>query len=61
LVDEFLVYVAPSVLGDPARGMFDFAPPLASLAARVPLAWHSVDRLGDDLRLILRVVRAANP
>jgi diaminohydroxyphosphoribosylaminopyrimidine deaminase/5-amino-6-(5-phosphoribosylamino)uracil reductase len=59
LIDEILLYVAPSVLGDPARGMFDFVPPLSSLASRVPLAWHAVDRVGADLRLMLRVVRSA--
>jgi diaminohydroxyphosphoribosylaminopyrimidine deaminase/5-amino-6-(5-phosphoribosylamino)uracil reductase len=58
LIDELLLYVAPSVLGDPARGMFDFAPPLASLSERVPLTWHAIDRIGSDLRLILRTGRA---
>ena len=56
-VDELLLYVAPSALGDPARGMFELDTPLTSLTARVPLAWHTIDRVGADLRLIARVVR----
>ena len=55
LIDEVLHYVAPSVLGDPARGMFELAAPLSSLDDRVALDWHSVDRVGTDLRLIARI------
>jgi diaminohydroxyphosphoribosylaminopyrimidine deaminase/5-amino-6-(5-phosphoribosylamino)uracil reductase len=57
LIDELLVYYAPSVLGDPARGMFELTAPLTSLSARVPLEWHAIDRVGADLRVIARVVR----
>jgi len=57
LVDEVLHYVAPSVLGDPARGMAEWAAARTTLDARVPLSWHAVERVGDDLRLIARVVR----
>ena len=57
LVDELVIYVAGTVIGDPARGMFEFGTPLASLDARVALAWMSVDRFGDDLRLVARIVR----
>ena len=51
-VDELLVYLAPSLLGD-AAGMFDL-PPLADLNMRQRLYFHSVDRVGDDLRLLAR-------
>src|SRR5207237_2702847 len=57
LIDELLVYFAPSVFGDPARGMFELTAPLTSLSARVPLEWHAIDRVGADLRVIARVVR----
>jgi diaminohydroxyphosphoribosylaminopyrimidine deaminase/5-amino-6-(5-phosphoribosylamino)uracil reductase len=60
LVDEIILYVAPSVLGDPARGTFERAVPLSSLAARVPLQWHAIDRIGADLRVITRIVRSAS-
>ena len=59
LVDELVVYLAPAVIGDPARGMFECAAPLDSLAARVNLDWMSVDRLGADLRIVARVRRSA--
>jgi len=55
LIDELVVYLAPAVLGDPARGMFQYAEPLASLAQRVELSWHSIDRVGEDLRIVARV------
>jgi diaminohydroxyphosphoribosylaminopyrimidine deaminase/5-amino-6-(5-phosphoribosylamino)uracil reductase len=58
LVDELLLYFAPSLLGDPARGMFNRAGPLRSLAARTLLAWHGVERCGGDLRVLARVLPA---
>lgn len=54
LVDEVLLYMAPAALGDPARGMFERAAPLAALAQRTEFAWHDVQRVGDDLRLVAR-------
>jgi diaminohydroxyphosphoribosylaminopyrimidine deaminase/5-amino-6-(5-phosphoribosylamino)uracil reductase len=57
LVDEFLVYVAPSLLGDPARGVATFADGLESLDRRVRLDFTSVERLGADLRILARVRR----
>ncbi len=52
-VDEFLVYLNPSFLGDGAQGMLDL-PAFASLQDRVRLRIVSLDRLGDDLRLVAR-------
>lgn len=59
LVDELLVYFAPCLLGEPARGMFALPAPLAKLAARVPLAIRSVERIGEDWRLLARIGSAA--
>jgi diaminohydroxyphosphoribosylaminopyrimidine deaminase/5-amino-6-(5-phosphoribosylamino)uracil reductase len=59
LVDELVVYLAPAVIGDPARGMFESPEPLGSLAARVNLDWTSVDRIGADLRIVARVRKLA--
>ncbi len=61
LIDELVIYVAGAVIGDPARGMFEFETPLASLDARVALEWTSVERIGDDLRVVARIVRASLP
>ena len=58
LIDEFVVYVAPSLLGEPARGMVERPAPLTELAARVGLTFRSVDRIGDDLRIVARVTGA---
>ena len=54
LLDELLLYLAPSIVGDPARGMFERASPLAALSQRTSLVWHSVERTGADLRLLAR-------
>jgi diaminohydroxyphosphoribosylaminopyrimidine deaminase / 5-amino-6-(5-phosphoribosylamino)uracil reductase len=54
LIDEFLLYVAPTVLGQ-GRGLWHWGP-LTSLDQARALAWHSVDRVGADLRLRLRPV-----
>lgn len=52
-VDEFLLYLNPSFLGDDAQGMLDLAAPTV-LDERLKLRVLSLDRLGDDLRLIAR-------
>lgn len=53
LVDEVLIYLAPKLLGE-GREMAAFGP-LAALADAVPLTWHSIERVGDDLRIVARV------
>jgi diaminohydroxyphosphoribosylaminopyrimidine deaminase/5-amino-6-(5-phosphoribosylamino)uracil reductase len=52
-VDEFLVYLNASFLGDSAQGMLDLAP-LASLEARLRLRIVSLHTFGDDLRILAR-------
>ena len=52
-VDEYLVYLNPSFLGDAAQGMLDL-PAVASLEARTNLKILSLDRVGDDLRILAR-------
>ena len=58
LIDELLLYYAAALIGDPARGMFESGAPLASLDDRVRLEWTSVERIGDDLRIVARVLTA---
>jgi diaminohydroxyphosphoribosylaminopyrimidine deaminase/5-amino-6-(5-phosphoribosylamino)uracil reductase len=53
-VDELLIYQSPSVLGDSAQGMFDL-PPVAALDERVRLTIRSIDRIGEDLRILARL------
>lgn len=57
LVDEILVYLAPSILGDGARGMFALPAPLMRLADRTPLNIVGVDPVGADWRILARVAR----
>jgi diaminohydroxyphosphoribosylaminopyrimidine deaminase / 5-amino-6-(5-phosphoribosylamino)uracil reductase len=52
LVDECLLYLAPTLLGQGA-GLSSFGP-LATLAEGLALRYVSVDRVGDDLRIVAR-------
>ncbi len=53
LVDELLLYLAPCLVGDAARGMFDL-PALQSLAGKRSLLIRDLRSLGPDLRLLAR-------
>jgi diaminohydroxyphosphoribosylaminopyrimidine deaminase/5-amino-6-(5-phosphoribosylamino)uracil reductase len=55
VVDEIVAYVAPSMLGEPARGIAQFRVPRA-LRDRIALAFTSVERIGDDLRIVASVM-----
>ncbi len=52
LVDEFLIYQAPKILG-PGLGMASFGP-LEHLDDALALRFTHIERVGDDLRLIAR-------
>jgi diaminohydroxyphosphoribosylaminopyrimidine deaminase/5-amino-6-(5-phosphoribosylamino)uracil reductase len=52
LVDEFLVYLAPKLLGL-GHGMLNFGP-LTQLVDGIDLSFESVEKLGPDLRLLAR-------
>lgn len=53
LVDECLLYLAPTLLGQ-GSGVAHFGP-LARLSDGIALAFHTVDRVGHDLRIVARV------
>ncbi len=53
LIDEFVFYVAPQLLGDNARGLFH-APGFRKLADRVELAIEDIRAVGSDWRIIAR-------
>ncbi len=53
LVDELLLYLAPCLIGDAARGMFNL-PALDSLDGKRRLAIRDVRMVGPDLRLLAR-------
>ena len=52
LVDELIVYMAPNLMGDAARGLVRL-PGLELLAERVGLQFRDVRRVGEDLRVVL--------
>lgn len=56
LVDELIVYLAPTLLGSQARPMFGL--PLQYMAEQVRFEWLDVAHMGDDLRVRLKPVCA---
>ena len=56
VVDELVVYLAPSLIGESGRGMFNL-PELTDLAGRLQLEVRDVRQIGEDLRIVARFVR----
>lgn len=54
LVDELVLYLAPQLLGDMARGMAGLGE-LTGLEQRVNLEWDDVRHVGRDLRIVARI------
>jgi diaminohydroxyphosphoribosylaminopyrimidine deaminase/5-amino-6-(5-phosphoribosylamino)uracil reductase len=54
LVDELLLYLAPCLIGDAARGMFDW-PELGSLDGKQRLSISDLRLVGGDLRVLARI------
>ena len=52
LVDEYLLYIAPKLLGV-GLDIASFGP-LTDLESAVALHFHQIDRIGDDLRVLAR-------
>jgi diaminohydroxyphosphoribosylaminopyrimidine deaminase/5-amino-6-(5-phosphoribosylamino)uracil reductase len=52
LVDEYIIYYAPVLLGSAARGMFDFR--LQQMSERIELEVVEQMRLGDDMKIRAR-------
>ena len=56
VVDDLLVYIAPTLLGSDARGWFDDLN-LTALDQKVSLMFQDVRMVGTNLRLIARLVK----
>lgn len=56
LVDEIVLYVAPTLLGATAQPSFALPQPLRALAERARFSFRDVRMVGPDLRLTLRPV-----
>lgn len=57
VVDELIVYAAPHLMGDQARGLVHL-PGIERLADRVPLRLEDMRAFGDDLRLSYRMLKS---
>ncbi|MCB1735458.1 MAG: bifunctional diaminohydroxyphosphoribosylaminopyrimidine deaminase/5-amino-6-(5-phosphoribosylamino)uracil reductase RibD [Gammaproteobacteria bacterium] len=55
LVDELIVYLAPHLMGDGARGLFHL-PGIARMAQRIDLEISDIRSVGRDLRITARPV-----
>jgi diaminohydroxyphosphoribosylaminopyrimidine deaminase/5-amino-6-(5-phosphoribosylamino)uracil reductase len=53
LVDEWIVYMAPCVLGDQGRGLFHL-PGITAMTDKKTLKLIDVRRVGEDIKLILK-------
>lgn len=56
LVDEIVLYVAPTLLGEAAQPSFALPQPLRALADRARFSFRDVRMVGPDLRVTLRPV-----
>jgi diaminohydroxyphosphoribosylaminopyrimidine deaminase/5-amino-6-(5-phosphoribosylamino)uracil reductase len=56
LVDELVLYLAPQLLGDAARGMAGLGE-LTQLQQRVDLHWRDVRQVGGDLRIVAGIAK----
>lgn len=54
LVDELLLYIAPQLLGDRARGLAQLGE-LTGMDQRVNLRWQDVRQIGNDMRITAKV------
>ncbi len=52
LVDEYLIYLAPTLIGGPRLALGDIG--VATIGEQRRLDIHSLDRLGDDILLVAR-------
>ncbi|MEY4719436.1 MAG: bifunctional diaminohydroxyphosphoribosylaminopyrimidine [Pseudomonadota bacterium] len=53
LVDEWIIYMAPSVLGDEGRGLFHL-PAMRKMADKKTLLLQDVRQIGPDIRMIFK-------
>jgi len=54
VIDELIVYMAPHIMGDQARGLFHL-PELNKMTERINLTYKAVRFVGSDLRFTLTV------
>ena len=52
LVDELVIFTAPTLLGSDARPAFNL--PFANMDQQIRWSWHDVRMVGNDLKLVLK-------
>jgi diaminohydroxyphosphoribosylaminopyrimidine deaminase / 5-amino-6-(5-phosphoribosylamino)uracil reductase len=52
IIDELVIYVAPHIMGDAARGLFKL-PGLSGMSQRIPLRVEDLRQVGADIRITL--------
>lgn len=57
LVDELIIYMAPHLMGDEAKGLFTM-PGLSNMKHRVSLDIHDIRSIGKDLRITAKINQA---
>lgn len=60
LIDEFIIYMAPILMGSDARGLFSL-PGLRSMDQRIQLAIRDVRQVGTDLRITAGLAEPIDP
>ncbi|WP_353365868.1 bifunctional diaminohydroxyphosphoribosylaminopyrimidine deaminase/5-amino-6-(5-phosphoribosylamino)uracil reductase RibD [Acidovorax sp. FG27] len=58
LVDELLLYIAPKLMGDGARGLARWGP-LQALSEALTLEFKTIEPVGADLRIVARIAGRA--
>lgn len=53
IIDELVIYMAPSLMGSGARGLFNL-PGLTKMADRVQLQIQDIRKVGQDFRIVAR-------
>jgi diaminohydroxyphosphoribosylaminopyrimidine deaminase/5-amino-6-(5-phosphoribosylamino)uracil reductase len=56
LIDELVIYLAPHILGQDARGLFNI-PVIEEMAKRVELKFTDLRMVGQDVRMTLKPVK----
>ena len=55
LIDELVIYMAPHILGQDARGLFNI-PAIEEMNKRVTLKYEDIRMVGQDVRITLKPV-----
>lgn len=55
LVDELVIYMAPSLLGDKARGVFDLGE-ITHMSGKFNVSIQDIRSIGADIRIVAKII-----